>query len=626
MVPQSSRTSKFAPAARPRRSPRFARLRCEAFEDRVTPALFNVASPLIFSGMNNNGCVAVGDFNKDGRMDAVMSNYGQTGQPGTTITVLYNNGSGGFNRVNISTGGTNVSFVAVADINNDSWPDIVAVNGNGGNIGSVSVFANDGFGNFFLAGGSPFASGGNNTSWVGLADITGDNVLDIVVGSFGKEVGSDVIGNNVTIFQGNGNFTFSAGPITTLRPGLGFVPTALAVADLDGDGIQDIAAAVPGVPPDFGQPYPPGDVYIFRGTGAGGFAAANIYESGGILPVNIQAADINNDGKKDLIIANAGDPQSLVQEFQGNSVGILRNFSTSGNISFGIPTSLTANCYGTFAVAVHDFNLDGKADIAAINYGSQFTSPQAFVSVYVGNGTGTFTPDTTPTYPTQTTGGQYLAVGTFDNNSSPDLIVAHASNRVGMLYNTTAAAQAPTVTGTQVNDGSAQRSRVTSLTVTFSTQVTFATTPGAAFTLTRNSDNAVVTFTATANVVGGVTVVTINNFGGSAAQFGSLADGRYTLTAIASQITAGGVQLDGDNNGTPGGNYVFGDAQGLFRMFGDVTGDRRVDIADFGQFSAAYGSQTGQSNYRWYLDFNGDGRIDIADFGQFALRYFTNLP
>src|SRR4029079_965101 len=59
---------------------------------------------------------------------------------------------------------------------------------------------------------------------------------------------------------------------------------------------------------------------------------------------------------------------------------------------------------------------------------------------------------------------------------------------------------APTITGTTVNAGAAQRSRVTSLQVTFSTQVTFAGATNAAFTLTRASDGAVVQFTATPNI------------------------------------------------------------------------------------------------------------------------------
>src|SRR5205807_797404 len=67
------------------------------------------------------------------------------------------------------------------------------------------------------------------------------------------------------------------------------------------------------------------------------------------------------------------------------------------------------------------------------------SAPAAFVSVYTGNGAGTFTPGTPGTYDTQTNsgGGQYLAVADFDSNGTPDLIVAHASNLVGLLLNTT---------------------------------------------------------------------------------------------------------------------------------------------------------------------------------------------
>jgi hypothetical protein len=156
------------------------------------------------------------------------------------------------------------------------------------------------------------------------------------------------------------------------------------------------------------------------------------------------------------------------------------------------------------------------------------------------------------------------------------------------------------------------------LTVTFSTQVTFATTLGAAFTLTRVSDGAAVGFNATASVVGGVTVVTLNNFIGSAAQFGSLADGRYTLTTLASQISAGGQQMTS--------NYTFGDAQGLYRMFGDVNGDQTVNGLDFGFFKNAFGTQFGDAGYLGYLDFNGDGVINGLDFAQFRTRFGTMLP
>jgi hypothetical protein len=153
--------------------------------------------------------------------------------------------------------------------------------------------------------------------------------------------------------------------------------------------------------------------------------------------------------------------------------------------------------------------------------------------------------------------------------------------------------------------------------VTFSTQVTFSSTVASAFTLTRNGGGSVA-FAATASVVNGVTVVTLNSFTGPEAEFGSLRDGRYTLTALAAQITAGGVHMASD--------YTFGESQGLFRFYGDYNGDRHVDIADLGLFSTTYGLRTGQTGFMLCFDFNNDGTIDILDFGQFAIRMSTVLP
>ena len=69
---------------------------------------------------------------------------------------------------------------------------------------------------------------------------------------------------------------------------------------------------------------------------------------------------------------------------------------------------------------------------------------------------------------------------------------------------------------------------MTSLTVTFSTQVSFAgNDPTSAFSLVRN-DNANVSFTASASVINGQTVVVLNSCHGQATEHGSLADGRYT--------------------------------------------------------------------------------------------------
>jgi hypothetical protein len=177
----------------------------------------------------------------------------------------------------------------------------------------------------------------------------------------------------------------------------------------------------------------------------------------------------------------------------------------------------------------------------------------------------------------------------------------------------------PTVSSVQVNDNSSQRSKVTSLTVTFDSVVNFAGAVANAFTLARNGGGAV-NFQATTSIVNGVTVVTLNNFTGPETQFDSLRDGRFTLTAIASEISNALGQLNGGNN------YIFGDAQGLFRMFGDFNGDRQVDGFDFGAFSSTFNLTSQQAGFLAMFDINGDGQIDGFDFGQFSGRFNTVLP
>src|SRR5262245_26870091 len=115
MAPQFPRHNISTPPARRRRP---ARLRCEPLEGRLALAVFNVQAPLSFPSLNNSGCVVVGDLNKDGLADAVLTNFGtdySTGA-GSTITVLSGRSSGGFTSSPLNTGGTNVAFAAIADI------------------------------------------------------------------------------------------------------------------------------------------------------------------------------------------------------------------------------------------------------------------------------------------------------------------------------------------------------------------------------------------------------------------------------------------------------------------------------------------------------------------------------
>jgi hypothetical protein len=178
----------------------------------------------------------------------------------------------------------------------------------------------------------------------------------------------------------------------------------------------------------------------------------------------------------------------------------------------------------------------------------------------------------------------------------------------------------PRVSAIQVDDGSPQRSRIASLTVTFSTAVTFVGAPAAAFGLTRE-DGTPVTFAATVSMAGDATRVTLDGFAGPATEFGSLADGRYTLKVLASQVSTPGGALDGNADGTPGDDYSFGAAQGLVRKYGDGNGDGKVDAADLALFRQTFGRVAGDPPYQSGFDVNGDGAINGIDLARFRQAY-----
>jgi hypothetical protein len=169
------------------------------------------------------------------------------------------------------------------------------------------------------------------------------------------------------------------------------------------------------------------------------------------------------------------------------------------------------------------------------------------------------------------------------------------------------------VASVAVNDGSAQRSMVNSLTVAFDGPVTLA--PGA-FELAREGGGPV-GLNVAASVVDGRTVAVLT-FAGPDVRGGSLADGSYTLMVRADRVhDRWGRELDGDGNGSAGGDRV----DGFFRLFGDSDGDGDVDRQDRDAFRSAFGKSAGEAGYLWYFDFDGDGDVDGRDNGQFNRRF-----
>ena len=164
-----------------------------------------------------------------------------------------------------------------------------------------------------------------------------------------------------------------------------------------------------------------------------------------------------------------------------------------------------------------------------------------------------------------------------------------------------------------VNDGSAQRSMVNSLTVTFDGPVTL---DAGAFEL-LGPEGSPVEVAVAMSVMNGQTVAVIT-FTGPEIVGGSLADGSYTLTVRADRVhDRWGRELDGDGNSTAGGDRV----DGVSRLFGDADGDGDVDGADRDQFWAAFQTTATEAGYLWYFDFDADGVVDGRDNGQFNRRF-----
>ncbi len=213
--------------------------------------------------------------------------------------------------------------------------------------------------------------------------------------------------------------------------------------------------------------------------------------------------------------------------------------------------------------------------------------------------------------------GNNAAMLNFDQRDLPFSRMGGVAPEIGSYEIQTGFAHVTTVV---VNDGAVQRSRVTSVTVTFDRFVGFASTPEAAFTLIRQGTGAAVTLAANVDNSGSGTVVRLT-FVGGAVNGTSLIDGRFTLTVRASEITGVGLDTNGNNfaQGSPiDDKVVVGGPSGLvklFRLFGDANGNGAVDASDFIRMRLTFGGVFDP------FDFNENGAVDAIDFINFRLRF-----
>jgi hypothetical protein len=315
-----------------------------------TCAIFTACSPRIFGislGQGSNSTI-IGSFSLQGIL------------PNSTLTTYQIPNSG------------EPYAVFAGDFNGDGYPDLASAN-RGSN--EVSVSLSQGGGAFTTA--TAYAAGVNPSAVYG-SDLDLDGDLDLVYSTYNDHL------LHVRFNQGDGTF----GVVTQYSAGSGTgLPILSMPADLNGDGFDDLIAAVVGDP----------GVAIRLNQGDGTFAAQTIYAMG-TQTWEVRSADLDQDGDLDLVAINLGSNNLSVRLNQGDG-------------TFGAQTTYAT---GTLprSLDVKDIDADGFPDVVVGN------ETDSTISVRFNQGDGTLGAQTT-----------YASLATFstllvdlNNDTYPDYV------------------------------------------------------------------------------------------------------------------------------------------------------------------------------------------------------------
>ncbi len=478
-----------------------------------------------------------------------------------------------------------------------------------------------------------------------IGDFDNDGVTDLAVLS-GATVESTRDALHILLMNADGSIKSST--TSNLETAAGLLHTADSVAnigDLNNDGVTDLAV---GAAVHYHNGSPVGGVFVLfmnadgtvndhalisNNTG-GGPALQNFWSFGQSVA---GIGDLDGDSIPDMVIGSVGD--ATFHPWAGAVYVALMNRDGSArelqkiDPANGGPT-LERNDYFGYSVAhAGDLDGDGKPEILVGSRG--YDSSRGRVYVFSLNADGTVASTSSyesgvggmPTLDTSDQFGSSVAViGDINHDGAVDLAIGArietgASERAGGVY-VISLAPPPRPLGVEqvvIDDGTEQRSTVREIRVHFDGEATID--PGA-FELSNGDDQAV-DVNATTEIVDGKTIATLTFSGAQVDAYGSLLDANYTLTLLDTHIRDGnGDAFDGDGDGTSGGSHV----DDFYRLYGDITGNRHVDLFDFAQFRNSYNRPSSDPNFVAGFDQDGNELINLFDFAAFRNNFGDQMP
>jgi uncharacterized protein (TIGR03437 family) len=385
---------------------------CLLFSRTASAAAPSFAAPLALPAQQAPLGIAAGDFNGDGFQDIAIANAASA-----TVSVYLGNGSGTFSPAATVTlpAGCSAAYLASAKFTGAAQPDLLVVCA----MGQVLVLPNAGRGAF----GKPISTTLPLGAWIGnlmigqvhpaIADFNGDGKLDLVIPGQGTSAyGAGQVAWYLLLGKGDGTFqTPSNVPFT------GVMPLSVVAGDFNGDGKTDLAAAAYD---STGAPW----LEIALGNGDSTFQTPVLSQLPATSGTVLLAADVNGDGKLDIVVAGSCLYLNLTGTGGSESNAGVTVLLGDGKGNFTIGFDTTEPNYVSDATLAGVLET-GRLDLveATISFSSADTAPSGAIQIRPNNGDGTFgspivLPTSTSVVPTDVT------TADFNGDGRPDIATA----------------------------------------------------------------------------------------------------------------------------------------------------------------------------------------------------------